>query len=107
MTFCHGDTQLVSLLVRTLTAYVETSSLEAIPEKTAIYFYNVNEQVQEMILQVSRYKKGTFPFKYLGVTIRAKRLTKAYCDILIENVFEENHVLELKTFVLCCENYSR
>ncbi|XP_048503121.1 uncharacterized protein LOC125498862 [Beta vulgaris subsp. vulgaris] len=66
-----------------------TSGLEASPEKTAIYYFgNVKEEEQSRILQVTGYKKGSFPFRYLGVPITSKRLSKADCDILVDRMLK-------------------
>ena len=88
MLFSKGDFQSVVLLVRTLKAFAVTSGLEASPEKTAIYFGNVKEEEQSRILQVTGYKKGSFPLRYLGVPITSKRLSKADCDILVDRMLK-------------------
>ena len=36
------------------------------------------------MLQVIGFKMGSFPFRYLGVPITSKRLSIAYCDILVD-----------------------
>lgn len=59
--FCKGDPHSVALIVRTLKAFIATSGLEASPAKSAIYFGNMKEDVQDSILRVSGYKKGEFP----------------------------------------------
>lgn len=86
MLFSKGNVQSVVLLVRTLKAFANVSGLEASPEKTAIYFGNVKEEDQTRILQLTRFKKGTFPFRYLGVPITSKKLTRADCDVLIDKI---------------------
>ncbi|XP_010678138.1 uncharacterized protein LOC104893701 [Beta vulgaris subsp. vulgaris] len=86
MLFSKGDFKSVVLLVRTLKAFAEASGLEASPDKTAIYFGSVTEDEQSRILRVSGYKKGSFPFRCLGVPITSKRLTKAECDILVDRM---------------------
>ncbi|XP_048492374.1 uncharacterized protein LOC125493253 [Beta vulgaris subsp. vulgaris] len=88
MLFSKGDIQSVVLLVRTLKAFAESSGLEASPEKTAIYFGNVKEVDQNRILQITGYRKGIFPFRYLGVPITSKRLNKADCDILVDRMLK-------------------
>lgn len=74
------------LYCRTLKAFALISGLHASPDKTAIYFMNVKDEVQQRILQITWFKKGSFPFRYLEVPITSKRLSKPSCDILIDRI---------------------
>ncbi|XP_074265976.1 uncharacterized protein LOC141588433 [Silene latifolia] len=38
------------------------------------------------ILQVTRFKEGALPFRYLGIPIQARRLTRHDCNILVEKI---------------------
>lgn len=72
--------------MRTLKAFADVSDLKASPEKTAIYFGNVKEEDQLRILQLTGFKKDAFPFRYLGVSITSKRLTRADCEVIIDKI---------------------
>lgn len=65
MLFSKGVIHSIILLVRTLKAFAQDSGLNAIPEKTTIYYGNVEEDMHQRMLQITRYKKGLFPFRYL------------------------------------------
>lgn len=56
------------------------------PTKSEIMFNGVNDGVVQEILQVSEFRRGTFPFKYLGVPISHKKITKSECNILIDRL---------------------
>lgn len=47
MLFCKGDTNSIILVKRVLKAFSNSSGLFASQEKTAVYFGNVKEEVQE------------------------------------------------------------
>lgn len=64
------------------------SSLEASPNKTALYFGIVNEDMQASIIQVTGSQKGEFLFRYLGVPITCRRLTKCDCDVLVDKMMK-------------------
>ncbi|XP_057251652.1 uncharacterized protein LOC130591764 [Beta vulgaris subsp. vulgaris] len=55
-------------------------------KKTAVYFGNVKEEVQQRILQVTGFQRGSFLFRYLGVPITSKRISKAYCEVLVDKI---------------------
>ncbi|XP_057248199.1 uncharacterized protein LOC130590186 [Beta vulgaris subsp. vulgaris] len=76
------------LVVRALKAFENVSGLEASKEKTAIYFGNVQQEIQNRIMLLTGYKKGSFPFRYLGVPITSKRISRADCDILVEKIMK-------------------
>ncbi|XP_048494582.1 uncharacterized protein LOC125494804 [Beta vulgaris subsp. vulgaris] len=84
--FFAGEVQSAILLKRVLKTFSDTSGLFASQEKTALYFGNVKEEVQARILQVTRFQRGTFPFRYLGVRITSKRLAKSDCDALVDKI---------------------
>lgn len=43
---------------------------------------------QSRILQITGYKKGNFPFRYLGVPITSKRISREDCDILVQKIMK-------------------
>ena len=69
MLFSKGNVQSVVLMVRILKAFAQVLGLNANPYKTDIYYGNVKEEIQDRIVQLTGYKKGQFPFRYLGVPI--------------------------------------
>ncbi|XP_074298472.1 uncharacterized protein LOC141629353 [Silene latifolia] len=54
--------------------------------KSEIFFNGVSEDIREGIKQVTGFREGTMPFRYLGVPIKAGRLTKKECSALTEKM---------------------
>ncbi|XP_048502698.1 uncharacterized protein LOC125498517 [Beta vulgaris subsp. vulgaris] len=88
MLFCKGDTHSVTLMVRALKAFSDASGLQANHMKCAIYFGNVPDEVRSRILQVTGFQLGSFPFRYLGVSITSKRISIADCDVLVDRILK-------------------
>lgn len=44
----------------------------------------VPDEMQTRMLQVTWFKKGTFPFRYLGVPTTSKRVSIVDCDLLVD-----------------------
>lgn len=86
MLFSKGDLQSVVLMKRALKAFAAVSGLEASPEKTAIYFGSVSEDIQQSIQRFTGFQKGLFPFRYLGIPITSIRISKAECGILVDRI---------------------
>ncbi|XP_074315433.1 uncharacterized protein LOC141651630 [Silene latifolia] len=63
-----------------------TSGLKVNAAKSEVFFRGVPESVKTDILQISCFREGDLPFKYLGIPIQTGRLTKMDCNILIERV---------------------
>lgn len=62
------------LMIRAMKSFSQASGLSATNEKSAVYFGNVTEEMQTRMLQVTGFKKGSFPFRYLGVPSTSKRV---------------------------------
>ncbi|XP_074304149.1 uncharacterized protein LOC141638856 [Silene latifolia] len=54
--------------------------------KSEILFNGVDEDIKEGIKLVTGFREGTMPFRYLGVPIKAGRLTKTECSALTEKM---------------------
>lgn len=89
--FCKGKVKSAIMMKR-------VSGLFASQEKADVYFGNVVEEVHNRILQVIGFQKGKFPFRYLGVPITSKRLSKTDCDLLVDIILKRIICPELKTF---------
>lgn len=63
MIFCKGDINTVILMVRAMKDFSHASGLYANNDKTTLYFGNFKQEIQQRILQVTGFTKGTlFPF---------------------------------------------
>ncbi|XP_074277491.1 uncharacterized protein LOC141601122 [Silene latifolia] len=75
--FCKGDAVSIMWILRVFSTFSAASSLSMNKTKLEIYFNVVNNETMESILQVSGFHTGALPFKYLGVPISSKKLTKS------------------------------
>ncbi|XP_074291826.1 uncharacterized protein LOC141618631 [Silene latifolia] len=73
--FSKGTAASIMWMLRAFATFSSTSGLCLNKEKTEIYFNGVPDQIMADILQVSGFRKGTLPFKYLGIPISSKKLT--------------------------------
>ncbi|XP_074290286.1 uncharacterized protein LOC141617016 [Silene latifolia] len=62
------------------------SGLQISNEKSDIIFNGIPTDVERDILMNSGFKKVSLPFKYLGVNISHKRLSKVDCNSLVEKM---------------------
>ncbi|XP_074277513.1 uncharacterized protein LOC141601143 [Silene latifolia] len=74
--FSKGTESAIMWLLRSFSTFYAASDLQLNQEKSEIYFNGMPEAAMANILQVSGFHRGTLPFKYLGVPISSKKLTK-------------------------------
>lgn len=84
--FCKGDYDSIMWNLRSLATFAATSGLSANAGKSAIYTCNMEDNVKQQVLQMTRYREEPLPFSYLGVKISAKRLSKDDCQFLIDKI---------------------
>ncbi|XP_074293150.1 uncharacterized protein LOC141620088 [Silene latifolia] len=84
--FSKGTDTSIMWLLRAFATFSAASGLSLNKEKTEIYFNGVQPQTVDAILQVSGFKKGSLPFKYLGVPISSKKLTKTEGRKLMDKI---------------------
>ncbi|XP_062089424.1 uncharacterized protein LOC133795956 [Humulus lupulus] len=63
-----------------------SSGLQINSTKTEIICRGMEEEVVQRVIQVSKFKEGKFPFKYLGIPINAKGISARDCDTLIDKM---------------------
>lgn len=78
--FCRGDTISIQLLYSYFQVFSNASWLVANVDKKAIYFGGVQSDIQEEILQVLGFSKGTLPTRYLGAPLSTKRVSIVQCQ---------------------------
>ena len=83
---CKGDYPSIMLLLQAFKLFSESSGLKANSSKSAIYTSGMQEREVIRITEASRFQRSTLPFRYLGVPICSRRITKAQCDIIIEKM---------------------
>ncbi|XP_074303192.1 uncharacterized protein LOC141637602 [Silene latifolia] len=84
--FSKGDEISIMWLLRALSTFSVASGLCLNRDKSEIYFNGMASGAIESILQVSGFKKGSLPFRYLGVPISSKKLTKNQGMKLIDKI---------------------
>ncbi|XP_074265569.1 uncharacterized protein LOC141588008 [Silene latifolia] len=72
--------------MRAFSSFSNASGLSMNNAKYEIFFNGVTEDIREGIKLVTGFREGTMPFRYLGVPIKAGRLTKQECSSLTEKM---------------------
>ncbi|KAL2943378.1 hypothetical protein RDABS01_031726 [Bienertia sinuspersici] len=66
--------------------FSQVSGLQANRNKTEVYTCGMKDQEVQNILNESGFKRGSLPFKYLGVPICSKRINAAECEGLVDKM---------------------
>lgn len=66
--------------------FSKASGLIANQTKSCIYFGGVSESVTNQILQHKGFTKGSLPFRSLGISLSAKKLSVGQCQPLIDKM---------------------
>ncbi|XP_059278022.1 uncharacterized protein LOC132032416 [Lycium ferocissimum] len=78
--FCKRTYQSVLLLLRGLQTFTNAFELSTNAGKSNIFLANMEGQHLELC-KVTGYKKGTLPFRYLGVPVSARKLSALDCEM--------------------------
>ncbi|XP_074304878.1 uncharacterized protein LOC141639720 [Silene latifolia] len=84
--FCRGDRGSITIILRIFATFSAASGLAMNNEKSEIYFNGMAPAEVDHIIQLSGFKIGTFPFRYLGIPISYKRMDVGDCTKLVEKV---------------------
>ncbi|XP_074305590.1 uncharacterized protein LOC141640808 [Silene latifolia] len=84
--FCKGDIKSVTILMEAFKVFTATTGLTISSEKSDIYMNGVVSDEAKAILDVTGFKRGVLPFKYLWVCISHKKLSKIDCNILVDKM---------------------
>ncbi|XP_074315726.1 uncharacterized protein LOC141651935 [Silene latifolia] len=84
--FSKGDEVSIMWLLRAFSTFSIASGLALNKDKSDIYFNGMPQASINTILQVSGFKRGSLPFRYLGVPISSKKLTKNEGMKLIDKI---------------------
>ncbi|XP_074302885.1 uncharacterized protein LOC141637220 [Silene latifolia] len=84
--FCKGDVNSIMLLLRVVATFSATSGLRVNAAKSEVVFNGVAPGLKQDITEISGFTEGMLPFKYLGIPIQARRLTKTDCNVLIKKI---------------------
>ncbi|XP_074305950.1 uncharacterized protein LOC141641178 [Silene latifolia] len=84
--FCKGNATSIMWILRAFATFSSASGLSLNRAKSEIYFNGVISCTITDILQISGIHRGSLPFKYLGVPISSKKLTKAEGQKLTDRI---------------------
>lgn len=74
------------MILRGLTTFSKASGLPTRASKSNIYNANMEEQCIQDICELTEYQRGALPFRYLGVSISARKLPATDCELLLEKM---------------------
>ncbi|XP_019225379.1 PREDICTED: uncharacterized protein LOC109206956 [Nicotiana attenuata] len=84
--FCKGELQAIVLMLRGLQSFSNASVLTTNAAKSDIFIANMDEQCLQDLCELTGYKRGSLPFRYLGVPISSKKLVALDCEILVDKM---------------------
>ncbi|XP_062108252.1 uncharacterized protein LOC133819101 [Humulus lupulus] len=84
--FCKGDYKAATLLLRGFKLFSNTFGLKANISKSTVYGAGMDTNSIDRLVDLSGFPKCGLPFKYLGMTICAKRISKSDCVCLVEKM---------------------
>ncbi|KAH0737756.1 hypothetical protein KY290_036461 [Solanum tuberosum] len=91
--FCKGKFQSILLMLRALKSFSKVLGLETNVTKSNIYGAKMTRQCVNDICELTGYQKGALPFKYLGVPISARKISKVDCEILVNKLTTRVQIL--------------
>ncbi|KAL2933222.1 LINE-1 retrotransposable element ORF2 protein [Bienertia sinuspersici] len=83
---CKGEQVSIDKMLKGFNHFSQASGLQANRNKTEVYTVGMKEQEVQNILKASGFKRGSLPFKYLGVPICSKRISAAECEGLVDKM---------------------
>ncbi|XP_059285750.1 uncharacterized protein LOC132039236 [Lycium ferocissimum] len=84
--FSKSAFQAILLTLRGLRTFSDASGLYTSAPKSSIFSANMTTQEVTDLCEMTGYSKGTLPFKYLGVPISPKKISKMDCEVLIDKL---------------------
>ncbi|XP_074305620.1 uncharacterized protein LOC141640841 [Silene latifolia] len=86
--FCKGDRASVKLLFKSFEYFSKASGLVMNKGKSNIYCNGIDDKLIKELELMFGIKRGTVPFKYLGVNVSPKRPSIINCTCLVERVVD-------------------
>lgn len=81
--FAKGEVNSVKTLLDGVNSFSRLSGLMVNQEKSACFFYNVAPAIEQQIIHLSGFNRGTFPVTYLGLPLITSKLKARDCLPLI------------------------
>ncbi|CAK8536134.1 unnamed protein product [Lathyrus sativus] len=90
--FSRGDCMSVELLMEAFNGFSDSTGLKLNPAKCKIYFGGVDADTKQNIINITNFREGPFPFRYLGVPLTSKKLSIHHYMPLIDKIMSRiNH----------------
>ncbi|KAL2893980.1 LINE-1 retrotransposable element ORF2 protein [Bienertia sinuspersici] len=83
---CKGEKNSIEMILDCFTQFSSSSGLQANRSKTEFYTCGMSDEEQNQIFAESGFRKGSLPFKYLGVPICSKRINAGQCEALVDKM---------------------
>ncbi|XP_048491428.1 uncharacterized protein LOC125492756 [Beta vulgaris subsp. vulgaris] len=90
--FCNGDFRSIYTLLQGFQIFSHASGLEVNKEKSKVYYTSMEESDITRDTDVSGFKVGSLPFRYLGAPISTTKLNAKDCQILVEKMVKRIRV---------------
>ncbi|XP_058765506.1 uncharacterized protein LOC131638998 [Vicia villosa] len=84
--FVKAETTSVSLLMENFKNFSSSTGLTANMQKCMIYYGNVAQVSKNTLSQITNFKEGTLPFRYLGIPLSSKKLSVVNCMVMVEKM---------------------
>ena len=84
--FCKAQPSTLSSIIRVLNEFHERSGLQANQTKSQAIYGGCNSTTIEACNQITGFREGGLPLKYLGITLSSSRLTKIECRTLVDKI---------------------
>ncbi|XP_074265182.1 uncharacterized protein LOC141587606 [Silene latifolia] len=86
--FCKGERASVGLMLQAVKLFSKSSGLSMNCSKSSFYYNVIDAHLVTEIERAIGMKRGTVPFKYLGVNVSPKRLSVMDCNILVDKIVD-------------------
>lgn len=84
--FYKGDSTSVNMMLQGVKLFSDTTGLCANKNKSEVYSCGMGQNEVANIAERSGFKVGSLPFKYLGVSVSAKKLTTSDCEKMVKKM---------------------
>ncbi|KAM6567268.1 hypothetical protein CsatA_026396 [Cannabis sativa] len=84
--FCRGDFKSIYRMLQGLNLFSNSSGLVPNKSKPIIYCTGMEENEMKRVVDMSGFTREDLPFKYLGLPICAKRISKEECKLLVDKM---------------------
>ncbi|XP_039052012.1 uncharacterized protein LOC120193638 [Hibiscus syriacus] len=91
MIFCKGSADSIMGVLSVLDLFYEISGLQLNSSKCEIFSVGSSSRSMEFFQQITGFKRGSLPVRYLGIPLVTRKLTEKDCVVLIEKIKQRLH----------------